>query len=617
MSREKTNRTLRIRKRLVAITSVLLALTLMTTISFSMAFPVFAEGEDGAVTQTEDKEKDKEKSESDNKGSDNKDTKKKDDKKKDDKQKDDAEKSDKDKEKAADGEKAEGATEDAEEPVEEDITTQLDYSRTATKPDVSATSYVVMSGSTSEMVIEHHAQRKMSPGRITMLMTAMIVLDNMHNDKELENTVDINKAIAEFGDSFKSGDSIKVGDLLDAMLIGGSEEAAEALSRYSASKRKIFIKMMNSKAMELGLMDTQFVNPTGAYSTKQYSTATDCAKITQAAIRYQKIQEIFEKSKVEFEVTGKDGARVVGFRSTNPLLVSNKPSGLYKYTKGGISGAVGEPVKGSQYAGIATVDDMQLIVVLMDSKAETLAGEAKGLFEYGDTKVTKQVYVKANEKVGVAKVRGGEKTKIPVYTATKGFVYVPPEGSEDLISDEVYIYSDLEAPLTDGDKVGEYRIYVADELKGTVDLIIKKSVNPGWFPSRYYISNVATIVIGAVLFLILLLVARILYVKWRKRKMREARRARRLEEIARQQMEIDEDRKRRNWTYTSSYEKVAPRTGDLRKETSELESSRQDNRKKRATRAEKRKAAKAKKTGTVDKATRTVITDRPEDGSDT
>jgi len=636
VSKDKIYRTLQIKKRLVAITSVLLALTLMTTISFSVALPAFAEGgkdiavaqEDSAKAEKDTKKDTKEETKEDKK-EDTKEEKKdtKEDKKedaKDDKKdtkednKEDKKEETKEDAKEADGEdkKADPENPDPElaEPeetvdpseIEDDVSTDIDFSKVSFMPEVSSTSYIVMSGSTSEVVIEHHAQRKMSPGRITMLMTAMVVLDNMYNDSELNNTVEITDKIAKYGDSFKVGESVTVGDLLKSMLVGGSEEAAEALSRYSASKRKVFINMMNSKAMELGLLDTQFDNPTGAYSTKQYSTASDCAKIAQAAIRYQKIQELFELPSVEFEVTSKDANRALGFRSTNPLLVSARPSEQYKYTKGGILGTVGKPVKGSQYAGIATVDDMQLIVILLDSKEEKVAYEAKGLLAYGDTKVTKNVIVEAGEKVGSARVRGAAQTIVPVYTANKGFVYVPPEGSEDLISTEVYVKSDLEAPLTDGDKVGEYRIYVADELKGTVDLVIKKNVTKGWFPSRYYISNRMTIAICIVLGIIVLLVARILYVRWRKKKMREERRQRKLQEIAQQQFEIDEDRKRRNWTYTSSYDQVAPRTGDLRKEAAEEESGktgsgkqRRQTRATRATWAERRKAAKAAKTGTV------------------
>ncbi len=436
-------------------------------------------------------------------------------------------------------------------------------------PEVTADSFIVMSGSTSEVVLEKHSDRKLSPGNITMLMTAMVVIDNMYNDRELNNTVEITDKLTEYGSDFKLGETVKVGDLLNAMLIGGSEQAAEALARYSASKRKIFISEMNSKAMELGLMDTQFTNPSGAYDAQHYSTAHDCAIIIQGATRYQLIKNAFAKRNTTFTVLSADGDREVSYTSTNPLLVGSKPSELYSLTRGGLLGRVGDPVNKSQYAGVATSDDMQLIVVLLNAKKKKVAYEAKALFEYGDSKVTRSVIVKANKKVGKARVRYGSVAHVNAYTETKGFAYVPPEGSTDLVQTEVVMFEDLTAPIKEGTKVGEFRIYVADELKGTVDLITKRSIKRGWWPSKYYISDWVTVVIGVILFLILLLFIRILYVKKRRAQIKAARRERRLRELAMMQLEAEEDRRRRNWDNRTAPvidDKTALRIGDLREE---------------------------------------------------
>ena len=513
--------------------SVLMILTLVTTISFTLPPAVFAEGEEEAASETAETEESAETAEAEgteNKAADND-------------------------QQAAEGEAAPEQTEPAAgadtEIVEEedDSSDPLDTGlrRQTTLPDVAADSYIVMSGSTSEVVAEKHSERKLSPGKITMLMTAMVVIDNMYNDNELNNTVDITEDLESIGRSFKAGDTVSVGDLLNAMLVGGSAQSAEALASYSASSREIFINEMNSKAMELGLMDTQFNNPAGFFSNANYSTAHDCAVITQAAERYQLIKDAFNKRSITVSVTNPDGNRDVTFNSTNPLLVSEKPSELYNLIRGGMLSYLGDPIYSSQYAGVATSDDMQLIVIMLDADEDTLPYEAKALLEYGDLKVTRSVIVKANKRVGRARVRGGSKTYVNAYTETKGFAYVPPEGSADLVQTEVFMYDDLNAPLSEGAKVGEFRIYVADELKGTVDLITKKPVPKGWWPSRYYISNRVTVVIGVILLLILLLILRIVYVKKRRAQIRAARRAKRIQELAMLQLEAEEDRRRRNW----------------------------------------------------------------------
>lgn len=433
-------------------------------------------------------------------------------------------------------------------------------------PSVSASSYMVMSGSTSEKVASKHADRKMQPGKITMLMTAMVVLDNMYDEAELKNTVETGVTIADYGDTFKQGESASVGDLLNAMLVGGDVQAAELLAKYSASSRDIFVNEMNSKCMELGLMDTLFTNAGGRYDIGAYSTAADLAVITQAAFRYQEIKDALAKKSVTIAVAGKKKKkpREIEFKNTDPLLTGNEKTD-YKHIKGGILGLVDESVNSAQFAAVATKDDMQMIVVLMDSAKENTAREATSLFEYADAKVTKNTIVKKGKLAGHARVRGGAVTRVPAYTETKGFAYVPPEGSDSLIQTQVVMYDDLRAPLKKGDKVGEFRIYVADELKGTVDLIINEDVPEGWYLSRFYISNIGTVVLGVLLFLLLVFLLRIGHVKRRRARRREAIRRQKIRELARMQLEIDEDRKRREWDATG-YEAMPPRTTDIRKE---------------------------------------------------
>ena len=570
---------------MVAIMSVFLVLTLVTTISFSaFAGPVYAEGEEaaGQQEQTEAAQEGASQPDAQNEGQEgqsegqNAEQNQGQNAEQTDAQaapQGDAQAGSENVTGTAEGEEAieemlgediedaEGADDGSSDPLDTGLRRQTEA------PKLSASSAIVMSGSTSEVVYEKHAERKMSPGKITLMLNAMVVIDNMYNEAELNNTVDITKKMTKYGDTFRAGESVSVGDLLMAMLVGGDQQAAEALASYSASSRKIFINEMNSKAMSLGLMDTQFSNPRGAYSTKTYSTAHDCAVIAQAAMRYQIIKDDFAKRRVDIKAVSADGERTISFTNTNPLLTGSKQSELYNLIKGGILGEV-DDVKGMQYAGIATVDDMQLIVVLMDSKKSKVAYEAKSLFEYGDTKVTRNTIVKAGKKVGTARVRGGSVTRIAAYTETKGFAYVPPEGSSDLVQTQVVMFDDLEAPLKEGAKVGEFRIYVADELKGTVDVVIKRDVPVGWWPSQYYISNFVTVIIGIVLFLILLLILRIIYVRRRRDKMRAARRERKLREIAEQQLAMEEDRRARNWTDRSgSSTQIAPRTRDLREQT--------------------------------------------------
>ena len=432
---------------------------------------------------------------------------------------------------------------------------------------IGSSSYIVMSGSTSEVVIDHKSDRKMQPGAATLLLNAMVALDHIRSDSEYENVMDVTEKLAKLGDTYAQGESVKVGDLFNAMLIGGDSQSADILAKYVSGSRANFVKDMNVKVQELRLMDTQFANPSGTYDNKNYSTAADCAVIMQAALRYEKIKEALTQNKTSITVMGKEGNRTVHFAASNPLI--NGSQEVYKDGRGGIKSVIGEPLNASQYLGAAVKNDMQFIVVLMDENDNRVGESAKKLFDYASTIATRDEVVQADKIAGYALIRGGEKIRVPAYTETKGFAYVPPEGSKDLVETETVIFSGIEAPLDAGSKVGEFRIFVADELKGTVDLVTKEKIEKGWLPSMIYISNTVSIVLASLVALAILLALRILYVKHKRKKMRELRRRLQIREMAMRQMEIDEDRKRRNWTYGGNYEAedFGPRTADIRNET--------------------------------------------------
>ena len=416
------------------------------------------------------------------------------------------------------------------------------------EPSISADSAIVMSASTGETVYASHELRKMPMADSVKFMTAMVVIDNMHSSSEFKNKVQITSAIAKSGDTFAVNESVSVRDLMYAMLMSSSDEAATALAIYSSGSVSAFVSQMNAKTQELGLTNTHYVDPTGAYDTEQYSTAADTAIITQKAFRYSNIKKMSRTLTHQIAATNSSKAKTV--TNTNDLLTggtggSLKYSGMY----GGIIGHLTKPQTASTYVGIAEKDDMSLIVVLLGEPEASRAKDAKALLDYGFSNVTRKVIVKADKNVGKIKIKHGAKTRVSVYTAGKGFVYIPPEGGKSLVKTRTVIYDNLTAPVKAGTKAGEYRIYVADELTGTVDLIVKDDVKTGWFPSYIYISNLMSVIIGIVIVIIVYFLLRARATRRRKRRQKERERKEKILEIARKQMEIEDDRKRRNWTY--------------------------------------------------------------------
>ncbi|MBU0547006.1 MAG: serine hydrolase [Patescibacteria group bacterium] len=100
---------------------------------------------------------------------------------------------------------------------------------------------------------------------LTKLMTAVVVLENQNNYSFSKTIVLSEKAASQdnvpiYG-NFKQGDSFTIENILRLMLIYSSNDVAWALSEVITTEN--FVQKMNQKAQELGLTNTNFINPTG------------------------------------------------------------------------------------------------------------------------------------------------------------------------------------------------------------------------------------------------------------------------------------------------------------------------------------------------------------------
>jgi len=119
-----------------------------------------------------------------------------------------------------------------------------------------------------------HVQRPIAS--ITKLMTAYIILEE--NDPNALVTVSANAA-GTIGSTMNlvTGEQITVRDLLKGLLVNSGNDAAYALAEYNAGSIDAFVEKMNERADLLGMINTEYKNPTGLDAAGAYSTAHDQA----------------------------------------------------------------------------------------------------------------------------------------------------------------------------------------------------------------------------------------------------------------------------------------------------------------------------------------------------
>ena len=177
---------------------------------------------------------------------------------------------------------------------------------------------IVVNQNTGEIIYEKNSDVRASIASLTKLMTAMVVLDSgLDLNKEIELTkADIDR-VKRTTSRLPIGTKLTKYELLKVALISSDNRAAFALSRSYPSGRKGFINAMNVKAIQLGMQNSQFRDPTGL-DKRNISTAKDLLKLVRAAYQYPVIRDLTTTPSESIKIGRKRNS--IGFNNTNPLV---------------------------------------------------------------------------------------------------------------------------------------------------------------------------------------------------------------------------------------------------------------------------------------------------------
>ena len=158
-------------------------------------------------------------------------------------------------------------------------------------PTVNAKSAVVMNAQTGEIVFEKNAHVRCSMASTTKIMTAVLALES---GKMLETVTVTPEMTGADGTSIglKVGYKIRLLDLLYGLMLESGNDAADAIAVYIGGIRENFAALMNRKAAEIGMTDTNFVTASGLDDENHYTTAYDMALLGSYAVKKPAFREI-------------------------------------------------------------------------------------------------------------------------------------------------------------------------------------------------------------------------------------------------------------------------------------------------------------------------------------
>ena len=242
----------------------------------------------------------------------------------------------------------------------------MPVSRNIPAPDLTATGIFITDMTTGIVLYQKNPNQRLKPASLTKIMTALVALDFYDPD----SIISVKDGQNAEGSSakLKNGDSLIASDMLYALLVPSGNDAALTFAENYPGGYQAFVDRMNSKAIDMGLQNTHFVNVSGVESPNHYTSAYDIAMIAKSALTRPQFAQIVSTQKITLKSLK---GYLYPLETTNTLL--GEP-GIFGVKTGWT------PEAGECLVILAEKDNHQIIISLLNSKDRF--GEAQKLFDW-------------------------------------------------------------------------------------------------------------------------------------------------------------------------------------------------------------------------------------------
>lgn len=372
-------------------------------------------------------------------------------------------------------------------PVTSSTSPNTENSSTQTGVSVLAKSAVLIENNSGRILFEKEKDTELVPASITKIMTLLLIFEALHNKKiNLKDTVSTSEHAASMGGSqvfLEPGETQTVDTMIKCISIASANDAAVAMAEFISGSEDEFVKKMNEKAKELGMLHTNFKNCNGlddAIESGHYSSAYDVALMSREIMN--KYPEISDYSTVwmdEITHSTRKGTTQFGLTNTNKLI----------RTYEGITGLKTGSTSKAKYCLSATAkrNGISLTAVIMAAPdPKERFAEAAALLDYGFSNCTNYSEKAASIPVKPQKVINGMKENITA-EASRGFSYtLCGNESSDKIKRKTIFKKEIVAPIKKGEEIGSV-IYTLDGKEiDKIPILASEEVKEAGFTDYFY-----------------------------------------------------------------------------------------------------------------------------------
>ena len=387
--------------------------------------------------------------------------------------------------------------EDTKEPKYINTKTLCEYS-SVNMPETKSGSIAVYNVESGLSIYEKNTTKKVYPASTVKIMTAIIAYESIP-DLSVQLTVSRNVRNKSVGSKLglEIGDIYTAEDLLKAVLICGSNDAANQLSEYITNGNDdLFVAMMNEKAKELGCTSTNFTNVTGLHDGAMYTTASDMMKIAIYAYKLGNIAEWSSLASYYFTPINNPNSPKLKY-NRNYFVARNVVTDYYYRNSSGLS-AGSTPQAGNCLVTSASNNGCTYICVIMDSPviendstnhtykdAALLLNKCFNSFEFKNVTDTESIMEEVSLKLCA------DSNHISLYPKESISHLLPTSLNiaEDISLEKIINKTVYDAPVEAGQEFGDLIVrYKGDYILGKTKLVSTESFERS--EMLYFIDNV-------------------------------------------------------------------------------------------------------------------------------
>jgi len=335
--------------------------------------------------------------------------------------------------------------------------------------DINSKSALLMDAGTGTILYEKNIHEQLPPASVTKIMTMLLVMESLDSNKiTLEDKVVVSERASKMGGTqlyLEPGEVKTVEELMKGVAIRSANDATVALGEHIAGTEELFVQQMNSRAQELGMENTTFINTNGLPAEGHVTTAHDIALMSRELLNHKGVHR--------WLTTWMDTVIVGKRQSAQSLVNTNKLINTYQGANGIKTGYTSEAMH--CLSASATRGNTTFIAVIMAAPTSPIRfSEATKLLDYGFANYSTVEIAKKGSVIENITVSKGKYAQVEVVAKDRLNALVK-KGDEGRVEKEIILPPSITAPIQQGDKVGEVIAKIDGKEIGRVDIVAKES----------------------------------------------------------------------------------------------------------------------------------------------